>query len=153
MGVLVQQVTERLRAQGGRVTAQRRLILETLDTVSTHPTAEELYEQARRHDPTLNLSTVYRLLRWLESEGLVSSRWFEGEPHRERFDPAQPADHDHFLCLTCKRVIEFNEPLTEAMKDRFTQKFGAQVMSATLVLYGQCADCRDTSRVAKQRKK
>ena len=69
---LAAQVTQTLRAQGGRMTAQRRLILDLLQESDSHPTAEELYALARQSDPSLNLSTVYRTLNWLEERGFVS---------------------------------------------------------------------------------
>ena len=76
MRELINVATERLRAQGGRMTIQRRLIFSLLDSLGEHPTAEELLILAREQDPDLNLSTVYRTLRWLEAENLVSSRVF-----------------------------------------------------------------------------
>ena len=66
MSPLIQETSKRLRLQGGRMTPQRRLILQILETLTSHPTAEELYYLAHQQDPTLNLSTVYRTLRWLE---------------------------------------------------------------------------------------
>ena len=73
MGDLIQEAHVRLRAQGGRMTAQRRLLLSLLESLREHPTAEELFLLAIKQDPTLNLSTVYRTLRWLEGESLVIS--------------------------------------------------------------------------------
>ena len=107
MSSLYQDAFERLRAKGGRMTSQRRLILQTLDSVSDHPTAEDLFELVRQCDPSLNLSTVYRTLRWLEQEGLVSTRRFDEDRRQERFDPGHPGEHYHFLCSNCKAVIEF----------------------------------------------
>ena len=63
MGKLVQEINLRLRAQGRRMTTQRRLILETLETLRDHPTAEELFALSRQQDPSLNLSTVKRKVR------------------------------------------------------------------------------------------
>jgi Fe2+ or Zn2+ uptake regulation protein len=90
MGELINVAQERLRAQGGRMTIQRRLLFSILDSLGEHPTAEELLLLARKQDPDLNLSTVYRTLRWLEAESLVSSRVFAEERRQERFDAALP---------------------------------------------------------------
>jgi Fe2+ or Zn2+ uptake regulation protein len=142
MGSLYHDASERLRAQGGRMTSQRRLILETLDSASNHPTAEGLFEMVRERDPNLNLSTVYRTLRWLEDEGLVSARRFHEEHRQERFDPSNPNEHYHFLCSNCKRVIEFDHQLVDEIRKQFERESGTVVSSASVVLYGLCACCR-----------
>lgn len=141
MSNLLHESTKRLQGQGGRMTAQRRKILEALDSLSTHPTAEELYELVRKDDPGLHLSTVYRTLRWLEQEGLVSARVFHEDRRQERFDPTDP-EHYHFLCTSCKRVIEFDTLLVNTIKAQFELHSGAQVEVGSVVLYGLCVDCR-----------
>lgn len=142
MSDLVNEAQERLRAQGGRLTAQRRLLFAILDSLGEHPTAEELFIIARENDPDLNLSTVYRTLRWLEAENLVSARVFDEERRQERFDPALPSEHHHFMCTRCRNVIEFDSHLFESIKSQFQELNGARVKTGSIVLYGLCTDCR-----------
>lgn len=124
------------------MTPQRQLILETIQEMSGHPTAEEIYELVLSHDSSLHLSTVYRTLRWLEQEGLVTSRLFNEGRRQERFDPALPSEHYHFLCTHCKKVIEFNNLLVNAIKAQFELHSGAYVEQGSVVLYGLCRECR-----------
>lgn len=140
---LLQQAARSLTATGGRMTSQRRVILAALAECSDHPTAEEIFARVRREDSAINLSTVYRTLRWLEQQGLVASRHFEGEPHQDRFDPVvvPGSDHYHFRCRACNRIIEFDSPLLEQVKQAFTARQGGQVDSSSLILYGLCAGC------------
>jgi Fe2+ or Zn2+ uptake regulation protein len=145
MASLVEESTHRLHTQGGRMTSQRRLILQTLEHLSGHPTAEQLYQIVQRKDPMISLSTVYRTLRWLQEEELISTRLFDEDRRQERFDPASPSEHHHFMCTTCKRVIEFDTGLIESIKHQFEQQSGAQVQVGSIVLYGLCARCRDES--------
>lgn len=139
---LVQESSKRLRSLGGRMTAQRRLILETLDGLSSHPSAEEIYAVVNQHDPGLHLSTVYRTLRWLEQEGLVRAHHFDEDRHQDRFDPALPVEHYHFMCKSCKTVIEFDNLLVDTIKTQFELSTGAQVETGSVVLYGLCTECR-----------
>jgi Fe2+ or Zn2+ uptake regulation protein len=141
MGDLIQEVQDRLRIQGGRMTAQRRLLLSILETLGEHPTAEELFLLARQQDQSLNLSTVYRTLRWLESESLVSARVFAEERRQERFDPALPSEHHHFMCTNCRNVIEFDTEQFDSIKLQFQAQSGADVQTGSIVLYGLCSDC------------
>lgn len=127
------------------MTSQRRLILETLFASPDHPTAEEIYLRAREVDASLHLSTVYRTLRWLEEEGLVSARLFEDERRQERFDPVANGseDHYHFRCRACNDIVEFSDPVIDTLKDTYRSRFGGEVDSATLVLYGTCQSCKE----------
>ncbi len=144
--LLINQVVQKVRAEGGRMTAQRRVILEALVAHPGHPTADEIFASVRRVDPSINLSTVYRTLRWLEENGFVAPRWFEDDHRRERFDPLTgthtSGEHFHFRCRVCNRIIEFDEPLLAEVCAAFEQRSGARVESAALVLYGVCARCR-----------
>jgi Fe2+ or Zn2+ uptake regulation protein len=140
-GESVQNLIERLHAQGGRLTPQRRLIFETLVSLQGHPTAEEVYALVRHRAPKLHLSTVYRTLRWLEQEGLVSSRLFQEDRRQERFDSALPTEHHHFVCTTCKRVIEFKDPIIERVKENFSLQTSCRVQLASVELYGICPNC------------
>jgi Fe2+ or Zn2+ uptake regulation protein len=144
MSDIIQEAIDRLHARGGRITNQRRLILETLEDMSGsgHPTAEELHSIVKQQDENIHLSTVYRTLRWLQNEGIVASRMFDEETRQERFDPALPTEHHHFVCSKCNQVIEFNDPLIENIKTNFAAQSGSQVESAAIVLYGICKRCQ-----------
>jgi Fe2+ or Zn2+ uptake regulation protein len=146
---LIDQVTQKIRSEGGRMTGQRKSILEILEQHPGHPTAEEIYARVRLSDPEINLSTIYRTLRWLEENGFVSPRWFEDDGRRERFDPVTTAEDDgehfHFRCRVCNRITEFEEPLMAAVRSAFAERSGAAVDSATLVLYGVCEECQRES--------
>ncbi|MEJ2599337.1 MAG: Fur family transcriptional regulator [Anaerolineales bacterium] len=143
MDSLLERTAVRLQETGGRLTSQRRLIVQVLENIDIHPTAEELHDLVKERDPSVHLSTVYRTLRWLEDEGLVSARVFNDEFHQERFDPVAPSEHYHFLCMRCNKVIEFNTLLVNAIKAQFELHSGAMVESGSVVLYGVCSDCRN----------
>jgi Fe2+ or Zn2+ uptake regulation protein len=131
-----------LRSQGGRMTVQRRLILDTLESFSGHPTAEEIYALAKQKAPKLHLSTVYRTIRWLEQEGKVSVRRFDEDNRQDRFDYT-PFEHHHFQCTYCKGVIEFESPLMDEIINSFEEQLRASVETASLILYGKCKKCSE----------
>lgn len=141
MGELIQEVQERLRSQGGRMTSQRRLLLTILESLGEHPTAEELYLLARQRDQNLNLSTVYRTLRWLENEDLIRIRVFAEDRRQERFDAALPSEHHHFMCTSCRKVLEFDTNLFDSIKLQLQTQSGAKVQTGSIMLYGLCPDC------------
>ncbi|WP_322509213.1 Fur family transcriptional regulator [Anaerolinea sp.] len=147
MESLYQQVTLRLRDEGGRMTSQRRLILQALEELGGHPTAEEIYRHVSRQSPGINLSTVYRTLNWLEENGFIAPRWFEEERRRERFEPAvltTSSRHPtpfHFRCRSCNRILEFADPRMKEIVKQFERHTGAQVKDVELTFYGLCQAC------------
>lgn len=146
---MTDQVAQRIRSEGGRMTAQRKLVLAALQDLPGHSTAEQIYLRARQDDPDLHLSTVYRTLRWLEESGFVSPCWFAEESRAERFDSRssgglQPG-HYHFVCRLCGEVIEFDEPRLDSLAAGFQQSFGGRVEATDLTLYGLCQSCLGAS--------
>jgi len=84
-----------------RMTPQRRVILEELRKLCTHPTADELYEIVRRRLPRISLGTVYRNLDLLSKAGAVRRLQAPGSP--ARFD-GDLHTHYHIHCVVCGRV-------------------------------------------------
>ncbi len=144
MSELLVRETQALRGSGGRMTAQRRTIIQTLERMGGHPTADEIYAASRACDTQINPSTVYRTLSWLEQAGLLSPAWLGPERCRrqEPLSETLPPGHHHFVCSGCGQVLEFRTPDIEAVKAAFARAHGARVTRATLTLYGQCAACR-----------
>ena len=141
MATLMDTVQEHMVTRGERMTAQRRLILQTLEALHDHPTAEQIFQQAAQKDASLHLSTVYRTLRWLQSLGMVDPRWFDDGRRQERFDPVHTGEHHHFRCRCCDHIIEFSSPLFASLAADFVRQHGGQIDSSSLVLYGVCQQC------------
>jgi Fe2+ or Zn2+ uptake regulation protein len=139
---LMEDAAGLLRTRGGRMTAQRRLILKVYREASEHPTAEEIHKIARRKDPGLNLSTVYRTMRWLEQEGLVRARRLDADSRSERFDSARPDEHHHFVCSECRRIVEFDGSELEPVLRSLEKRYRLRIDQSTLVLHGLCDQCR-----------
>lgn len=143
MTQLAQQAAAALHSQGGRMTAQRRLILATLESLGGHPNAEQVYLAVRQQDARIHSATVYRTLGWLADQGLVNARHLDGGrgDRCEHYDPATPVEHHHFVCTVCEGVSEFDWPVEDA-KRLVTERFGAIVTRASVTVYGLCAACR-----------
>src|SRR4051812_36654077 len=65
------ELLDRLRAQGGRITTARRLVISTPLDATSHVTAEALAATIHTRHPEVHLSTVYRTLDSLEKLGIV----------------------------------------------------------------------------------
>lgn len=128
-----------LHAGGKRITPERKLLLRIISE-NAHIDARELYALARREDPRINLSTVYRTVGLLKELGLVAGTGL-GESH-EHFE-VHGAEHYHLVCLGCGKVIEI-EPV-EAVR-RLGEQRGFEIVGVNLELLGYCPGCRDRAR-------
>ena len=135
-----------LRARGKRLTRARRLILEIVRASEAHPSAATVYRDVRRRLPRVSLATVYRNLRMLAAEGLLSER---ADAAGMRFD-GNTADHDHFTCVACGRI--YDVPATGArLSARVAAHADFEVLSRRVEFYGRCGNCRQANRSTRDR--
>lgn len=84
-----------------RMTRQRALILEALRSVSSHPTADEIYGMVREKMPRISLGTVYRNLDLLTHSGEITCLDRAGT--QKHFD-GNTRPHHHVRCKECGRI-------------------------------------------------
>jgi Fe2+ or Zn2+ uptake regulation protein len=98
----VDELTERFRAEGLRVTPQRQVIFRLLHGNDEHPTVEALHESARSEMPTISLKTVYQTVHDLEAMGEVTL--LDLGTGSVRVDPNVGVRHHHLICTRCNKV-------------------------------------------------
>ena len=74
------------------LTRQRKAVLDVVRAGDTHPTAAEIFEQARKAMPAISFATVYNSLRYLKQAGLVREVAFGNGA--SRYD-RETDRHDH----------------------------------------------------------
>ncbi len=129
-----------LNVAGMRATNQRVLIMEIIRQGEGHLDADEIYHRARKKEPRLSLSTVYRTLQVLKKLGLVEEVHFDEEHHHYEIKP--PAEHHHLVCLSCGRVVEFQYPLTRLVKKNVAEAKDFEITGSEVRMTGYCPRCR-----------
>ena len=86
-----------------RYSKQRELVMQTVQNLCDHPTAEEIYDAAVKECPGLSLGTVYRNLNSLVDAGRVRRVSIPGKA--DRFDHTLPW-HSHLYCTVCGSVTD-----------------------------------------------
>jgi Fe2+ or Zn2+ uptake regulation protein len=127
-----------LRARGKRLTRPRRLILDVVRASDAHPSAAAVFRLVRRRLPRVSLATVYRNLRMLAAEGLLSER---ADLAGMRFD-GNSEPHDHFTCVTCGRIYDVPALAGSRVRARVASRTGFEVLSERIEFYGRCGVCR-----------
>lgn len=128
---------------GQRVTRQKKLILEILRSTNTHPTADWVYEQARKQLPDISLGTVYRNLSVLKGAGEIMELSYGST--FSRYD-GNPHNHYHFVCEKCGRVLDVALPVRTELEEELALKEAHLVRSHRLEFYGVCRDCLEADR-------
>lgn len=129
--------------EGKRNTCQRRLLLELILRADGHVDADELYRQAREQEPRLSLSTVYRNLKLFKRLGLVDECHLGDEHHHYE---ARVGEHHHLTCLCCGRVVEFDSPVVQNLKQGLAAENDFEIVAAEIRLEGYCARCRQSGK-------
>ena len=127
-----------LRASGGRITSQRRAILEAMIDHNGHPTAEQLAERVQGHQPDVHESTIYRFLDDLERLGIVDHAHLGHGPAVYHFAADR---HYHLVCDACGRVIEVPSGVLEGLRRQLLAEFEFQVDSRHFGVIGHCKAC------------
>ncbi|MEM6898557.1 MAG: transcriptional repressor [Pseudomonadota bacterium] len=131
-------LVQRAAIAGAKMTEQRKLVCRTLERCSDHPDAEQVFHRARKLEPKIALATVYRTLKALVDMGLVITHDF-GDG-RTRYEFKDEDHHDHLICTTSGKVIEFHDPELESLKKKIAKRLGYALESHSLELYGRPAD-------------
>jgi Fur family ferric uptake transcriptional regulator len=125
-----------------RLTQQRRLILEEIQRVPCHPTADELHQRVRQRLPRTSLATVYRNLDRLVAEGLAVCLAAGGG--QRRYD-GEMAPHCHVRCRNCQRLADVPLP-PAATLDQARELTAYEVEDARVEFTGLCPECARAER-------
>jgi Fur family transcriptional regulator, ferric uptake regulator len=128
---------EKLRGSGYRLTPQRELILDAVDTLG-HATPDEVLAEVRKKSSALNVSTVYRTLEVLEELGLV--RHAHLGDRAPTYHSVRDHEHFHLVCRECQRVVSVDPDVVAPLLDRLSAEFSFVVDVGHLTIFGDCAD-------------
>ena len=124
---------------GDKLTRQREAVLQVIREREDHPTANDIFEAARRRLPGISYATVYNSLRFLKEAGLVHEIKFGDSA--SRYD-RETDRHDHALCSQCGKLVDFDLPQAAALMNAAARRSKFKAESVHLTLKGVCPDCR-----------
>ncbi len=120
----------------------RGSILDYLNEVNSHPSAEAVYEVMKEHYPRISFGTVYRNLNILVDQGAVKR--LESSRGRDRFDARGPS-HAHFRCTSCGELFDLDLPVNpESLAESLAAQTGFHVEGHSFEMYGTCLSCMKT---------
>jgi Fur family transcriptional regulator, peroxide stress response regulator len=129
-----------LEAAGHRFTEQRAAVYRFLRGTTTHPNADEVFQQVRGQVPGISLATVYKSLETLVNCGLAAKLTYgDGSARYDgRTDP-----HHHARCVACGRVMDAPGLMSrEDLAALCEGLHGFSLVGYRLELTGYCEGCR-----------
>ncbi len=122
-----------------RNTKQKRIILEELSNVKTHPTADSVFKMARKRMPAISFGTVYRNLNSLKEETRITEITIV--KYSCRYD-GNTDIHYHYYCLDCNRVFDVDKPLLKELNKIMSDNSGFEINYHRINFYGKCRECK-----------
>ena len=129
---------------------QRNIILDIMKNTYQHPTAEEVYEEAKKVLPEIGIATIYRNLNQLVEIGSIK-RISLGNGN-DRYD-GHLEEHYHLICKCCGRLQDIRPKkeklamLKEAAREAVNLKDENMASLNTATLEGICDNCIEKDMV------
>jgi Fur family ferric uptake transcriptional regulator len=125
-----------------RMTRQRKVILEELCKVNTHPSADEVYAMVRKRLPRISLGTVYRNLEVLSENGKIQK--LELGSTLKRFDGVTE-NHYHIRCICCDRLVDAPVDFDIVIDHELKSRTDFKIIGHKLEFIGICPECLSCS--------
>jgi Fur family ferric uptake transcriptional regulator len=125
-----------------RLTTQRQIILEELGKVTSHPTANEVYDMVRRRLPRIGLGTVYRNLELMADSGIILKLEVGGT--QKRFD-ATVEPHYHIRCSSCGKVNDIEMSVQDHINQVAEKASNYKILGHHIEFSGICMSCSEKS--------
>jgi Fe2+ or Zn2+ uptake regulation protein len=134
----VEEFRRRCRETGIPFTRQRRLILQTVLGLESHPTTDDVCDSPGVRRGGVSRATVYRTLEKLVRSGAIIKVSHEG--NAARYDGRTDLHH-HLVCLQCGSVEDFAGEELDSVSVPDTSAAGFVVKDFRVQLRGLCSRC------------
>ena len=127
-------IEEKCKTKGVRLTDQRRIIAEVMSKATDHPDVDELHKRINKIDKKISIATVYRTVKLFEESGIVEKHDFKGG--KARYEQLMESHHDHLIDIKTGEIIEFVDEEIEKLQKKVAEKYGYNLVDHKLELYG-----------------
>lgn len=142
----LEQLQVVVREKGLKSSGVREAIARAALRCEGHFTAEELLAQLREQGTSeAHAATIYRVLPLLVEAGLIQESLLSaGQGHR--YERAfEREHHDHLICTSCKKVVEFEFEAFEVLQRDLAERLGFRLTGHVHELFGVCKSCQRLS--------
>lgn len=118
---MLEKYIYKIKSAGLKVTPQRIAVLEAIDELGSHPTADNIIDFIRKKHPGIAIGTVYNVLGVLVEKKLIAKVKTERDiMHYDGIlDP-----HHHLYCASSDRIEDYMDKDLDEMLMAYFQKKG-----------------------------
>mgnify|MGYP003303219047 CR=1 FL=1 len=117
-----------------RNTKQKQVVMHALESLC-HPSAQEIYDFAKKYQPNISMGTVYRILGIFEEQNKVLHIKIPNKADCYDYNSHQ---HYHLTCKNCKKVYDIPMPYLSELN----KKTDEYLIEDHIILFnGVCANC------------
>lgn len=153
-GSCISRFQEVLRLHEGRLTDERRSMLQAVCDKKGHFLPEEIAESASQlGGRRISVTTVYRNLPLLIESGILRRATVGAGAERAsaRYESIwNRKHHDHLLCSRCGQQVEFTYPAIEVLQEAVARDYGFVLERHHLELVGVCPGCQANRPTAEE---
>ncbi len=132
--------SEKLKNLGLKITVPRLKIYQLFHEPGLkHLSAYEIQETFSQSDTKINLATIYRVLNQFEELGIITRHDFDDD--RAVYELTDSNHHDHIVCNSCGKVIEFFDEIIENRQIEIAKKHNFNMLDHCMIMYGVCESC------------
>jgi len=116
-----------------RYSKQRELIKNIVKGTSSHPTADWVYNEAKKKISSISLGTVYRNLNQLSQDGIIKIIY---DNNIARYD-WNTVSHDHLKCQKCGEITDF-QIHTQELQNKVWNQYKFETDNIEINITGTC---------------
>lgn len=131
-----------LEKKGLKYTRERERIYEKVKNLSEHFDGERLYEILKKDDESIARGTVFRTIPLLLESGVIQLSVGKGKGEFFERSSSKKGHHDHIICVSCGKVIEYTCKEIEELQEKICKKYDAELLFHDHKLYVHCEKCR-----------
>lgn len=113
------QILDKLKSKGMKVTPQRIAVLEAIYALHNHPSADKIIENVRKSHPSISTATVYKVLDALVENQLI--RKVTTESDVMRYDGILERHH-HLYCQESEKIEDYQDDELDHLLDEYFKR-------------------------------
>jgi len=132
-----------LHGQSLKLSKVRESIARTALTYEGHFSVDELVQVLHENGvQEAHQATVYRAVPLMVEAGLIQPALVskaDGQRYEASFEREH---HDHLVCTSCGRVVEYHSEAMEALQREIAQRYEFEIDDHVHEIRGRCKSCR-----------